>query len=199
MDNNHSKKNLFTKKDIIFFLIFLFIFLFLFKNFFFANNTIYNRDTTLVEIPTRKLCTELYQEEGIPLWTDAYGNGQPFFANPKHAVFYPSTLLYLFFSFFTAFKLHYLIHVIIGWLGIYYFSKSFSLSQMASFLSATAFVLSGMFLSSFEFYNHVAALCWMPWILFLLNRPIRKFYKKIVVLSFFGSLLYWQELLMSSS
>ncbi len=189
MPKKQNKEKLFTKKDLIFFLIFLSLFLILFKNFFFANNTFYIRDTTLVEIPTRKLCTELYQEEGIPLWTDAYGNGQPFLANPKHAVFYPSTFLYLFLSFFTAFKLHYLIHVIIGWLGIYYLSKSFSLSQLASFFSATVFVLSGMFLSSFEFYNHVAALCWMPWILLLLNRPIKKLYRKIVAMSVFWVLM----------
>lgn len=123
------------------------------------------------------------------MWTDAYGNGQPFLANPKHAVFYPSTFLYLFLSFFTAFKLHYLIHVIIGWLGIYYLSKSYSLSQLASFFSATVFVLSGMFLSSFEFYNHVAALCWMPWILLLLNRPIKKLYREIVAMSVFWVLM----------
>jgi len=189
MIDNQNKEKLFIKKDAIFFLIFLFVFLFLFKSFFFTNSTFYVRDTTLVEIPTRKLCTELYQGEGIPLWTESYGNGQPFLANPKHAVFYPSTLLYLFLSFFTAFKLHYFIHVIIGWLGIYYLSKSFSLSQIASFLSATVFMLSGMFLSSFEFYNHVAALCWMPWILLLLNRPVKKMYKKILVMSVFWALM----------
>jgi len=161
----------------------------MFKNFFFADKVFFERDSTIIEIPSRMLCVKLLKEGNFALWTDAYGNGQPFLANPKNAVFYPSTLLYLFLPFFIAFKIHYFIHVLICWIGVYFLSQSFSLSKRASFFGATIFVFSGIFLSSFEFYNHIAALCWMPWILFILNKFKDKFLSKLIILSILWSLL----------
>jgi hypothetical protein len=150
-------------------LAFLIIFLGAYRDFFFGGRVFYERDSTLVEIPARKLTTQLLKEGDFALWSDAHGNGQPFLANLKNAVFYPTTRLYLILPFFTAFRLHYLIHVILIWLGLYALCGSYALSKRASFLGASLFVFSGMYLSSFEFYNHIAALAWMPWILRLLK------------------------------
>jgi hypothetical protein len=133
---------------------------------------LYERDSTLVEIPARKLTLQVLKEGDFALWSDAHGNGQPFLANPKNAVFYPTTRLYLVLPFFSAFRLHYLIHVILIWLGLYALCWSYGLSMRASFLGASLFVFSGMYLSSFEFYNHIAALAWMPWVLLLLKTRI---------------------------
>ncbi len=159
-----------AKKDLFFFFLFLLLFLLTFREFFFTGRVFFERDTTVVEIPARKLTVSLLREGNFALWTDAYGNGQPFLANPKNAVFYPATLLYLVLPLFTAFKLYYFIHVILGWIGLYRLCKSYALTGKSAFLGASLFALSGMYLSSFEFYNHIAALAWMPWILLLLNR-----------------------------
>jgi len=161
------------KKDLLSFLLFLILFLFTFREFFFTGRVFFERDTTVVEIPARRLTVALLKEGNFALWTDAYGGGQPFLANPKNAVFYPATLLYLVLPLFAAFKLYYFIHVILGWLGLYYLCKSYSLPEKAAFLGASLFAFSGMYLSSFEFYNHIAALAWMPWVLLLLNRGPR--------------------------
>jgi hypothetical protein len=158
------------KRDGLYFLLFLLLFLLVFREFFFSGRVFFERDTTVVEIPARKLTVALLKEGNFALWTDAYGGGQPFLANPKNAVFYPATLLYLVLPLFAAFKLCYLIHVLVGWLGLYALCKSYTLSKKASFLGASLFAMSGMYLSSFEFYNHIAALAWMPWVLVLLNR-----------------------------
>jgi hypothetical protein len=84
---------LFSRKDLLFFLLFLVLFLFVFKNFLFTAGIFFERDSTLVEIPARQLCVKLMKEGNFALWTDAYGNGQPFLANPKNAVLYPGTWL----------------------------------------------------------------------------------------------------------
>ncbi len=161
------------RKDLFCFGLFLVLFLFTFREFFFTGRVFFERDTTVVEVPARKLTVALLREGNFALWTDAYGGGQPFLANPKNAVFYPATLLYLVLPLFTAFKLYYLIHVLLGWLGLYALCRSYALSERASFLGASLFAFSGMYLSSFEFYNHIAALAWMPWVLLLLNRGPR--------------------------
>ena len=184
----------FKKQDFIFLIIFGVIFLLLFNSFFFKSNTFYERDTTLLEIPLRMHTAELLMQGNWALWTDAHGNGQPFLANPKMAVFYPTTWLYLILPFFVAFKIHYFIHPLIGWLGLYLLAKTYGLSKKAAFLASTIFHLSGIYLSSFEFYNHIAAMAWMMWALFLhrLDPPIRSF-------KFILSIFVWVLLILSGA
>jgi len=170
MTPDQRKAGTVSKEDLFFFALFIVLFLLVFREFFFTNRVFYERDSTVVEVPVRKLTVQLLREGDFALWTDALGNGQPFMANPKNAVFYPTTWLYLFLPLFTAFKLHYLLHALLGWLGLYALCRSYSLSRKASFLGASIFAFSGMHLSSFEFYNHTAAVAWMPWILLLLHR-----------------------------
>ena len=178
-----------SKKDLFFFALFIVLFLLVFREFFFTNRVFYERDSTVVEVPVKKLTVQLLKEGNFALWTDAHGNGQPFLANPKNAVFYPTTWLYLILPLFTAFKLHYLIHALLGWLGLYVLCGSYSLSRKASFLGASLFASSGMYLSSFEFYNHIAALAWMPWVLWLLHRDARPGRARIVPLAFLWALM----------
>ncbi len=155
------------KSDLAYFFVFTLLFLLLFSSFFLRPNTIYERDSTILEIPLRLHTAELLKQGNYALWTDSHGNGQPFLANPKMALFYPTTWLYLILPFFIAFKFHYLIHPLIGWLGMYLLAKTYDLSRRAAFLSSSLFFLSGMYLSSFEFYNHIAAIAWMMWALYL--------------------------------
>jgi len=180
---------LISKKDLFFFALFIALFLLVFREFFFTNRVFFERDSTVVEVPVKKLTVQLLKEGNFALWTDAHGNGQPFLANPKNAVFYPTTWLYLILPLFTAFKLHYLIHALLGWLGLYILCGSYTLSRKASFLGASLFAFSGMYLSSFEFYNHIAALAWMPWVLWLLHRDVRPGRARIVPLAFLWALM----------
>ncbi len=178
-----------ARKDVLYFVLFLTLFLAVFNDFFFSDRAFYERDMTVVEIPARKLFVDLMKEGNWALWTDAYGNGQPFLANPKNAVLYPSSLIYLVLPFFQAFKLHYLIHVLLLWLGLYRLCKSYSMTHESSFLGSSLFVFSGMYLSSFEFYNHIAALAWLPWILLILARGAPPKFSRILGLSVFWTLM----------
>ncbi len=189
VNSDQVPRPLLTKKDLFFVALFLALFLVSFREFFFTSRVFYERDTTIVEIPARKLTVDLIRQGHFALWTDAYGNGQPFLANPKNAVIYPATLLYLILPLFTAFKLYYLIHVVLGWIGLYALGRSYSQSEKAAFLAASLFSFSGMYLSSFEFYNHIAALAWMPWILLLLNRAWHRRWAKLAVLAACWALL----------
>lgn len=90
------------KKGLLFFLLFPILFLLTFKEFFFTDRVFYERDTTFVEIPARKLTIALLREGNFALWTDAHGNDQPFLANPKNVLFYPSTWIYFILPFFAA-------------------------------------------------------------------------------------------------
>jgi hypothetical protein len=183
MLDDPEREALWSRKDWLFLIIFLVIFLSVFGDFFFTSRVFYERDVSIVEVPARKLTATLLKQGNFALWTDSYGNGQPFLANPKNAVLYPTTWLYLVLPLFTAFKLHYFFHVVVGWLGLYLLLKSYSLTRKAAFLGASVFAFSGMYVSSFEFYNHIAALAWAPAILLLLNRERLAPHLKLVLLS----------------
>jgi hypothetical protein len=177
-----------AKKDILYFLAILILFLLLFHKFILTDSTFYVRDVTRLEIPTRRLCTQLLREGNFALWTEAFGNGQPFLANPKNAVFYPTSWFFLFLPFFLAFKLHYVIHFLAAYLGIYYLGRSYALSRPASFLAASSFLAGGPYLSSLEFYNHIAALAWLPWILLSQRMSYRPTPWRIIVPAIFWTL-----------
>ena len=187
-------KTSFNKTDYLYLLLFVVLFLAMFHSFFFKSQTFYERDSTLLETPVRLHVIQLLKEGNFALWTDSHGQGQPLLANMKTAVFYPTTWLYLFLPFFVAFKIHYLIHPIIGWIGMYLLGKSYGFSQKASFLASSLFFFSGMYLSSFEFYNHLAAIAWMMWALFLarLSRPIKS-------PTFFFNILVWVILILAGA
>lgn len=152
---------------LLFSLLFLILFIGLFREFFLTDRLFYSRDMAFLEIPLRQHAASLLKEGRWALWTDAYGNGQPFLANPKNAVLYPGTWLYLFLPFALAFKFHFLFHGFVAWLGLYLLGRSFRWGERASFLAAASFVMGGFYLSSIEFYNHVASLAWLPWILLI--------------------------------
>ncbi len=189
-----KKENSSGKRDFFFFMIFFVFFLILFKNFFFTENIFFERDSTSLEIPTRLLCKMLLKQGNFALWTDAHGNGQPFLANPKNCVLYPTTFLYLILPFLLAYKLHYLLHVLGAWSGLYFFGKSWKFSSKTSFFVATTFISSGIFLSSFEFYNHIASLCWMFWILLFIKKETKNSFLRLIILSFL-----WAFLLLSGT
>ncbi len=153
------------REILLFGLAFLFLFLALFHEFFFTDRLFYSRDMAFLEVPLRQHAATLMKEGGGALWTDAYGNGQPFLANPKNAVLYPGTWLYVILPFGIAFKLHFFLHGVLAWAGLFLLSRSLQLSSKASFLAASTFFLGGYLLSSFEFYNHLASLAWLPWLL----------------------------------
>src|SRR4030065_1400622 len=103
---DRSAAGLVSKKDLFFFALFVALFLLVFREFFFTNRVFFERDTTVVEAPVKKLTVQLLKEGNFALWTDAHGNGQPVLAPPKNAVFYPTTLLHLILPVFTVLTLH---------------------------------------------------------------------------------------------
>jgi hypothetical protein len=181
-------RHLFGPRDLPCLALFLAAFLIFFWSFFFRGGVFFERDSALLEIPTRQMTVQLLREGNFALWTDAHGNGQPFLSNPKNAVCYPTTWLYLVLPFFTAFRFHYLLHVVLGWIGLYVLLKFFRMSRPAAFLGASLFSFSGLYLSNFEFYNHVAAFAWMPWILLLVFSPSVRGFKRTAALALLWAL-----------
>ncbi len=163
-------ERLLRARDLPFVLLAALLLLVTLRGLFLSTGVPYERDSTLLEIPGKMETVRLLGQGRLPLWSNARGNGQPFLANAKTAVFYPGTWLFLVFPVVTAWKLHTFLHLLLGWAGLFALVRAYGFRARTAFFAATWFYLGGLMLSSVEFTNHPASYAWMFWILAVLRR-----------------------------
>lgn len=150
-----------------------------FHDFFFTSKNLYFRDILNFHYPLRKVLIDTFAQGGFPLWNPHIALGQPMLANPNYMTFYPTNLLHLFLPFNYAFKLHFVLHPILGGLGLYFVQRRLGIRPAAAFPGALAYELSGTVLSFLNLYNIVPAVALLPWIAWaflgaLQRRPFRR-------------------------
>src|SRR5471030_2033866 len=124
-------------------------------------NEFYMRDLTRYYYPTKKILRDIVAHGEFPYWNRYFSAGQPIAANPEHEVFYPLTWLILLPSYDLGFRLHILIHVYIGLLGMYALLRSMDLRSESSFFGALAFGLGGIYLSYINLLPILFCVAWL--------------------------------------
>ncbi len=127
------------------------------KNFFF-------RDILNFHYPLHKVLIQAYARGEFPLWNPYVALGQPMLANPNYMAFYPSNLFHLLLPFNYAFKLHFIIHPLLGGLGLYFLQRRLGIGALASFAGSLVYQFSGTVLSFLNLYNIVPAVGLIPWL-----------------------------------
>jgi len=143
-------------------------------------NNFYMRDLTRYYYPTKQIVREIVLGGEFPYWNRYFSGGQPIAANPEHEVFYPLTWLILLPSYDLGYRLHILIHIYIGLLGMYALLRSMDLRSESSFFGALAFGLGGIYLSYINLLPILFCAAWLPLTClfvrrFLLQRRARDF------------------------
>jgi hypothetical protein len=112
------------------------------------------------------------EDHEFPLRTHFLGGGYPLPANPQDPAFSPFSLTPLIFGEALGMKINIVIFFLIGTLGIFFLARRvFDASTLGSAYAATAYALSGWWLSRlewgfyFKLYFHLA-----PWIWFYLEK-----------------------------
>ena len=122
----------------------------------------YMRDLTRYYYPTKQILREIVQDGEFPYWNRHFSAGQPIAANPEHEVFYPLTWLILLPSYDLGYRLHILVHIYIGLLGMYALLRSMRLRVPAAFFGALAFGLGGIYLSYINLLPILFCAAWLP-------------------------------------
>lgn len=122
----------------------------------------YMRDLTRYYYPTKQVLREIVQGGEFPYWNRHFSAGQPIAANPEHEVFYPLTWLILLPSYDLGYRLHILVHIYIGLLGMYALLRSMAIRIPASFFGALAFGLGGIYLSYINLLPILFCAAWLP-------------------------------------
>src|SRR6266542_3356463 len=135
-----------------------------FSDVLFSSKNFYFRDILNFHYPLRRVLIETYARGEIPLWNPLVHLGQPMLANPNYMAFYPTNLLHLFLPFDYAFKLHFIIHPILGGLGLYFLQRRLGIDALAAFGGSFVYQFSGPVLSFLNLYSIVQGVALMPWI-----------------------------------
>jgi TM2 domain-containing membrane protein YozV len=143
-------------------------------------NQLYMRDMTRYYYPAKQILREVVQHGEFPYWNRYFSAGQPIAANPEHEVFYPLTWLILLPSYDLGYRLHILIHLYIGLLGMYALLRSMELRPPAAWFGALSFGLGGLYLSYVNLLPILFCAAWLPLTClfvrrFLLRKNIRDF------------------------
>ena len=151
-----------------------------FADILFGVNQLYMRDLTRYYYPTKQVLREIVQHGEFPYWNRYFSAGQPIAANPEHEVFYPLTWLILLPSYDLGYRLHILIHIYIGLLGMYALLRSMGLRPPAAWFGALSFGLGGLYLSYVNLLPILFCAAWLPLTClfvrrFLLRHAIRDF------------------------
>src|SRR5438552_7013123 len=112
------------------------------------------RDNFSTHYPIKVISAHIFRVGEIPYWNFYDGGGQPLAGNPNTLTFYPDNFLYLILPAHVAFNLHFLIHIMLGWLAM----RGLTRSPFAAWM----WVLSGMAISAMSFYSLITAVALVP-------------------------------------
>jgi hypothetical protein len=140
----------------------------------------YLRDLTRYYYPTKQILRDIVLHGEFPYWNRFFSGGQPIAANPEHEVFYPLTWLILLPSYDFGFRLHILIHVYIGLVGMYALLRSMDVGRFAAVIGALTWGVGGLYLSYINLLPILFCAAWLPLIClftrkFLLRPNLRHF------------------------
>jgi hypothetical protein len=127
-----------------------------------GTDNFYMRDLTRYYYPTKQILRDIVQNGEFPWWNRHFSAGQPIAANPEHEVFYPLTWLILLPSYDLGYRLHILVHIYIGLLGMYALLRSMEVRVPAAFFGALAFGLGGIYLSYINLLPILFCAAWLP-------------------------------------
>lgn len=122
----------------------------------------YMRDLTRYYYPTKQILRDIVLHGEFPFWNRYFSAGQPIAANPEHEVFYPLTWLILLPSYDFGYRLHILIHIYIGLLGMYFLLRSMDLRPYSSAFGAFVWGLGGLYLSYINLLPILFCAAWLP-------------------------------------
>ncbi|HTG42994.1 MAG TPA: YfhO family protein, partial [Verrucomicrobiae bacterium] len=99
--------------------------------------------------------------------------GLPFLAQWNTMVFYPFSLIYLLFPLSWSLGFFCLFHLWWAAFGMFILARSWTGHNFAAAVAGLSFIFSGVLLSCLKWPNNMAALGWMPWLVFYAERAVR--------------------------
>ena len=147
----------------------------LFGRVLFEGHTFVERDLFSYYRAAKSLVPRLAEaSDGIPYWNPYLASGQPFAANPEHALFHPATWLLLILPFEWGFRLQVVLPTLIAAASMYLLLRSLGRSAWASAFGSLTWGFGGYTLSVTNLLPTLLATCVLPAVLGFAVRVLRR-------------------------
>lgn len=159
-----------------------------------------DRDISRVPLSPNEIATDLTPQFGpeaevrrhyqikygeIPFWNPYVLSGVDFFSKPDAPFLSLETLLTFFFRGQVAVRLSILFHLVIGWFGLYLFSRTVGLSGKLSLLTGLIFFFSPTYML-YRIYaghvNQIYGICIFPWLLYCTVKPFGSTHQRVILI-----------------
>ncbi len=140
-----------------------------------------HRDLSRYFYPLREFSRTRILSGNIPLWNPYIHCGNPHLACLQTGVFYPLSVIYLFFSYAYAFNLFILIHVFLSGVFMLVLMRHWKHSREASLFAALTFMLSGYMISVINLPASLASVTWLPLVIVFYDRSLKDDFARGVV------------------
>lgn len=142
--------------------------------------------------PWHTLINQALAAGQLPLWTDLLGNGAPLLANHQTAFFYPPNLLLRLLPVEHALGYLVVLHIIGAGLAAWIWGRMLRLDDLGCSVLALSYALGGYVVGRTQFVTMVAAYAWLPLLLALTERLVRR--RSVLDIVWLGSALALQFL-----
>lgn len=139
-----------------------------------GTHTFFYRDYGCFGYPLAHLHRETFWRGEIPFWNPSSNCGIPHLAQWNTMVLYPLSLFYLLLPMPWALGFFSLGHLFLAGLGMYFLAHRWTGNRLAASVAGLGFALNGLTLHALMWPNNIAALGWMPFVVLLAERGVRK-------------------------
>jgi hypothetical protein len=150
--------------------------------------TFVHRDFGLFGYPLAFYHRECFWRGELPLWNPYNNGGLPFLAQWNTMVLYPGSLIYLLLPLPWSLNLFCLVHLFWAGLGMYWLTLRWTGHRLAAAIAGVAFAFNGLTLNALMWPNNIAALGWMPWVVWLVEKGWREGKQHVLLAAAVGAL-----------
>ncbi|MGA3268789.1 MAG: hypothetical protein ABSE16_18460, partial [Verrucomicrobiota bacterium] len=154
----------------------------------FGLQTFVYRDFGIFSYPIAYHLRESFLRGEIPLWNPLNNCGIPFLAQWNTQVLYPPALFYVLLPLSWALGVFCLLHLFWGGLGMFVLAQRWIQDRFAAAFAGVVFAFNGLMLNSLMWPATVAALGWMPWVVWLTERAWREGGRTVVLAALAGAM-----------
>jgi hypothetical protein len=146
----------------------------LFRESILQGGVFYKRDIHLIWHPQTEGFARAVFSGALPLWDPSPAFGQPLLADPEAEVLYPPTWLNLVVRPWTYYTIFAFGHVLLSGIAFHALARRWGLPPGAALAGASAWVLSGPFLSLVDLVHHFASAAWIPVVFLAAERAVER-------------------------
>ncbi len=123
------------------------------------------QDASLTHLPAKAVIADQLRGGTFPFLHPGASGGEPLAGNPNFGLFFPDTLLLFILPLPVAFGIRFALPLALALLGARRWARAEGIPRPSAETAGLAFVLSGVFLSTWRFYNSGLALAVAPWVM----------------------------------